>query len=53
MNNIFKRTLSLIMAVALFFTAIPLQTIVSAVDFDAGTEVYTVIGDKNEIIHKF
>ena len=31
------------MAVALFFTAIPLQTIVSAVDFKAGTEVYTKI----------
>ena len=33
------------MAVALFFTAIPLQTIVSAVNFTTGTEVYTKIGD--------
>ena len=32
------------MAVALFFTAIPLQTIVSAVNFTTGTEVYTKIG---------
>ena len=45
MNNFLKRTLSLIMAVALFFTAIPLQTIVSAVNFTTGTEVYTKIGD--------
>lgn len=45
MNNFFKRTLSLIMAVALFFTAVPLQTIVSAVNFTTGTEVYTKIGD--------
>lgn len=44
MNNFLKRTLSLIMAVALFFTAIPLQTIVSAVDFTLGTKGYTVIG---------
>ena len=44
MNNFLKRTLSLIMAVALFFTAIPLQTIVSAVNFTTGTEVYTKIG---------
>ena len=32
------------MAVALFFTAIPLQTIVSAVNFTTGTKAYTVIG---------
>ena len=32
------------MVVALFFTAIPLQTIVSAVNFTTGTEVYTIIG---------
>lgn len=44
MNNFLKRTLSLIMAVALFFTAIPLQTIVSAVDFTLGTKGCTVIG---------
>ena len=45
MNSIFKRTLSLIMAMALFFTAVPLQTIVSAVNFTTGAKVYTVIGD--------
>ncbi len=44
MNNFLKRTLSLIMAVALFFTAVPLQTVVSAVNFTTGTKVYTVIG---------
>lgn len=44
MNSIFKRTLSLIMAMALFFTAVPLQTIVSAVNFTTGTKGYTVIG---------
>lgn len=32
------------MAVALLFTAIPFQTIASAVDFTLGTKVYTVIG---------
>lgn len=44
MNNFLKRTLSLIMAVALLFTAIPFQTIASAVDFTLGTKVYTIIG---------
>lgn len=44
MNNFLKRTLSLIMTVALFFTAVTLQTIVSAVDFTLGTKGYTVIG---------